>query len=219
MRAEKGFSLIELMITLAVAGIIAAIAIPSFRDMMVNARTRGAAESVMAGLRLARSEAIKRNTVVRFQLVSTLDNNCALSTNSMLWVVNQSHTDPANLFYRLPTGSCAASAFAPPDQVDPCNPAPTNHPAANPACANDPFIIQKSDARTTTGINVAADASSIVFGPIGQVLVAGLTTVEITATGDTAGDSFRAWRVVVGAGGSAKLCDPDMAPGSPLSCD
>jgi type IV fimbrial biogenesis protein FimT len=214
MRVGNGFSLVELMITLVIAGIMAAIALPSFREMMVSGRTKGAAENIMAGLRLARTEAIKRNTVVRFQLVSTLDDNCALSTSSMLWVVNQSHTDPANLYYRLPAGFCAAAPFAPPDQVDPCSPAPTNQPAGNPACANDPFIAHKSDGRSSTGITVAADASSIAFGPIGQVLVAGLTTVDITSTDSTG----KAWRVIVGAGGSAKLCDPSLVAGSPLSC-
>lgn len=224
MRAANGFSLLELMITLAIIGILAAVGLPSFREMLVSARTKGAAENIMAGLRVARSEAIKRNTVVRFQLVSTLDNNCALSTSSMLWVVNQSHTDTANLYYRVPTGNCAAAAFAPPDQVDPCNPAPTNQPAGNPACAVDPFIIQKSDSRGFTGVTVMATVTDaavgpvVVFGPVGQVLPntgsPNLTSVDITPDGNTG----KSWRVIIGAGGSAKLCDPSLAAGSPLSC-
>lgn len=204
----------ELMVTVAIAGIIAAMAVPSFMDMMSTAKTRGAAENIIAGIRLARSEAIKRNTVVRFQLVSTLDDNCILSTTSMFWVVNQSHTDTANLYYRLPTGHCAASAFSPPDQPDPCDPAPTNQPAANPACEEDPFIIQKSDGRTTTAFSVDADGSSIAFGPIGQVVASNMTRVNIIPTGET----DPAWRVVIGAGGSAKLCDPSLAAGNTMSC-
>lgn len=57
----RGFTLIELMITVAVAIILAGIAMPSFRSMLASERMSSESFDVMAMLTLARSEAIKRN--------------------------------------------------------------------------------------------------------------------------------------------------------------
>jgi len=63
-RKIKGFTLMELMMTLAVVGVILAIAIPNFRDFLLNSRMTGAANDLLAGIQLARSEAIKRQAPV-----------------------------------------------------------------------------------------------------------------------------------------------------------
>ncbi len=65
---QKGFSLVELMITVAVIGITAAVAIPSYRAWIQNTKVRTAAESILNGIQKARSEALMRNTQVRFTL-------------------------------------------------------------------------------------------------------------------------------------------------------
>lgn len=64
MRAEKGFTLIELMVVLAVMGIIAGMAFPSLRDLIVNSRITTQTNEFIAALSYARSEAIKRGTDV-----------------------------------------------------------------------------------------------------------------------------------------------------------
>lgn len=61
---SRGFTTTELMIVLAIVGILTAIAAPSMADMVRTQRLRTAAFDVVAGLQLARSEAIKRNTSV-----------------------------------------------------------------------------------------------------------------------------------------------------------
>jgi type IV fimbrial biogenesis protein FimT len=60
----KGFTLIELMITVAVAAILAMAAAPSFTSLIASQRIRTASFDLMANLTLARSEAIKQNADV-----------------------------------------------------------------------------------------------------------------------------------------------------------
>ena len=63
-RAESGFTLPELMIVLAVAGILAALAVPSFQSLTQSQQAKNASFELFSSLSLARSEAIKRNANV-----------------------------------------------------------------------------------------------------------------------------------------------------------
>jgi type IV fimbrial biogenesis protein FimT len=67
----RGFTLIEVMITIAVVGILAALGLPSFFAWIQNQKIRTASEAVINGVQLARAEAISRNLSggVRFTLV------------------------------------------------------------------------------------------------------------------------------------------------------
>lgn len=101
-RAGDGFSLIELMVTLAVLGALLRAVTPLVRDWMFDTEIRNAAESISTGLTKARAEAVRRNEPVLFSLVSNdspglLDNNCALSSTSASWVVSLDN----------PAGHCA----------------------------------------------------------------------------------------------------------------
>lgn len=56
-----GFTLLELMITITVAGILMVIAVPSFQHAISSTNLSGAHNDLVAALRYARSEAITRN--------------------------------------------------------------------------------------------------------------------------------------------------------------
>ena len=67
--AKNGFTLIEIIIVLAVAAAMALIAVPSWQQWQSNQRARTASESIAKAFKLARGEAIRtgRNHIVFFQ--------------------------------------------------------------------------------------------------------------------------------------------------------
>ena len=62
---DQGFTLIELMIAVAVIAIILVIAAPSFRDMILMQRLRSINAQVVTDMQFARGEAVSRSTFVR----------------------------------------------------------------------------------------------------------------------------------------------------------
>lgn len=61
---QRGFTLVELAVTVAVLAIIAAIAIPNFRSLINSNRLTSAANEASALVQSARIEALRRNTIV-----------------------------------------------------------------------------------------------------------------------------------------------------------
>lgn len=84
-----GFTIVELMITVAVASILLAVAIPSFNQMIVSGRLTAQANEMVAALTLARSEAIKRNANITFcRAESDATADCVTSTgNWQNWII------------------------------------------------------------------------------------------------------------------------------------
>lgn len=65
MQQNRGFTIVELMIAIALMGIIAVIAIPSMTNFAIRQRVSSQANEMMLSLAFARAEAIKRNTEIR----------------------------------------------------------------------------------------------------------------------------------------------------------
>jgi type IV fimbrial biogenesis protein FimT len=61
-RRHPGFTIVELMITLTIAVVLIAIAVPSFRSITLSSRLTTTANDVVGAINTARMEAIKRNT-------------------------------------------------------------------------------------------------------------------------------------------------------------
>jgi type IV fimbrial biogenesis protein FimT len=111
---HAGFTLIELMVVVAVIAISVALVGPSFSQAIANYQVRSAAESILNGLSYARGEAVRRNSAVSFALVaggsgwtvSQVTPNTVLQTrsnnDSPRTTVASSNTATAVTF--LPTG-------------------------------------------------------------------------------------------------------------------
>lgn len=65
---SRGFTLIELMVAIAVLAVMAALAIPSFMDFRKRAALRGAADQIVSVWGDARFEALRRNTQLNVSL-------------------------------------------------------------------------------------------------------------------------------------------------------
>lgn len=65
---SMGFTIIELMIGIAIIAVLLAIALPSFQSMILGIQVKSAAEALNNGLQLTKAEAVRRNNNVTFTL-------------------------------------------------------------------------------------------------------------------------------------------------------
>jgi len=97
--ANRGFSLVELLIVIALLAIVAGFAIPNMRQMIINSRIKTATNSIVEALHMARSEAIARNTAIQF-CPSSEDGNACLSSAAYQFGARLSVADNNDLIYR-----------------------------------------------------------------------------------------------------------------------
>lgn len=195
---QRGFSLIELLVTLALSAVLLGLAAPAFSTWLQNSRIRLTADSIMSGLQYAKSEATARNTAVRFQLTSSADAACTVSTSGSSWVVHL--VDPASATDEVST-HCADALS---DTVE-------------------PRLLQTRSAKDGSGTSVVkATQSALTFNGLGRLVPAPPKSVEIavsnTGSGGCTGD-LTCLRVVISPAGQIRMCNPRFAPGDPQACD
>ncbi|APP81201.1 GspH/FimT family pseudopilin [Xanthomonas hortorum] len=167
---HDGFSLIELMVTVAVLAIVAAIAIPSFTGLINSNRLTASANEVLASLQMTRSEAVRRNQTVL--MCPSSDASSCSSGSWNQWIVMVKATNEV-----LRVGTARAPMLV----------------QASPAIVSNGNAIEfRSDglARSATGSLLAAAVSSCLAttNPPQNVrlvvIVSGSRAAVRTGTGD-----------------------------------
>ena len=119
-RVQPGFTLIELMVTLAIAAILLAISVPSFMDTIARQRIEGTANELVADLGYAATESISRNLEVRVSTpddgsytIATIDSGGSVVTElkEVTLGAGLSITSPVTVTYEPFRGSANAATF------------------------------------------------------------------------------------------------------------
>ncbi|VUD52915.1 Fimbrial protein [Thalassocella blandensis] len=83
MQRQDGFTLVELMVTLAIFAILMVLAVPSFNSQIQNNRSQAIGEDLTTALKYARSEAVKRGQSVT--ICASNANNSGCSNDTSTW--------------------------------------------------------------------------------------------------------------------------------------
>ena len=186
---NRGFTLVELLIALAVAAVLYSLAAPTLTAWIADARVRVTAESIQTGILLARAEAIRRNTTVRFQLTDSLDDSCSLSSTGTNWLVSQN------------------------DVTAKCDVAPSD--VTDPRTIQLRSGREGGAMTTVSATSGGVGAATIVFNGTGRVSVVGFVdTIDIqnpsAGTCQHSGGDIRCLRIRVLQGGDSRICDPKV---------
>jgi type IV fimbrial biogenesis protein FimT len=180
---STGFTLIEMMVTIAVLALLLTFGLPGMNTWLQNVQIRSAAEGMASGLQAARAEALRRNDLVRFQLVDSLANGCALKADGTSWVVTLGNIDA--------TGACDA-------------------PESDTG-AGLKILQKRSGAEGSPNAVINASAQSVLFNGLGRVSAGGAQMlIDVSNAGGKCQPDgpMRCLRLTVAPGGDVRMCDP-----------
>jgi type IV fimbrial biogenesis protein FimT len=199
MKPIKGFTLIEMMIAVAIMALLLGLGVPSFQTFIRNAQIRTAAESMQAGLHLARSEALRRNARVSLWLVNGLTAACARSNTGTSWVVSVDN----------PAGLCVTASS---DTVAPR--------LIQSRAGNDGSGSVNVTATISSGS--ATGSSCITFNGFGRVEAActggGAPIGAIDFSSANATTSTKNLSVRILSGGAIRMCNPAASTTDLAAC-
>jgi type IV fimbrial biogenesis protein FimT len=209
---SRGFTIIELMIAIALFSVVLMLAMPSFTTMLQNAKLRAKAESILAGLQEARTEALKQNQTVEFLLMAEdpdPTNVAGFGANAAgpSWAVR---VDAGGGAYSFVEGRSGLEGSG---QADPAALYAQVSAANLPVTTTIRFdALGRSNVNAVTCPGAASTVSCATFD------------VKPAAPGECKADggTKRCLRVVVTPGGRVRMCDPSVDgvanPGDTRAC-
>jgi type IV fimbrial biogenesis protein FimT len=197
-----GFTLVELMITLVILGILMSIGTQFYREWSIRTNIRVTTESLVSGIVSARNFALQRNERTLFSMTSNVAANCALDNTSGSWVISLD----------APEGQCNAT----PSDIA----APRILQLRSGRESRGDVVINARNAAN-------AAANQITFTGLGRVQAMGtnpIATINVSyaanaGTCQADGGNIRCLRILIGPGGEARVCDPAVAAANdPRAC-
>lgn len=186
-RRQAGVTIIEMMIALTIMALLIFLALPNMTIWLNNTQIRSAGETLLAGINLARTEALRNNTVVRFQMTTSLESDCALSTTGTNWVVSLAD----------PTGAC---------DVAPSNTTAPQIVQKKSGAEGTRNATVTADASTIFFNGLGRQASPGGVANITQIDIA--NPAGVCQHVDAASGTMRCLRITISTGGQIKMCDP-----------
>jgi type IV fimbrial biogenesis protein FimT len=190
----KGVTLIELMVTITIVGVMLMLAVPGIGNWIQNSRVRSVAEDLQNGLRLAQAEAVNRNRQVAFVRTNAAPaRDAAPAANGTNWYVQvlPGAGEAANATFQ-------ANAFVQGGTFSSQGGATVGGPTL--VCFNSVGRVVDNSA-TGLGANCVAPADATNPSDF-----------------DVALTSTRRMRVELFLGGRVRLCDQDAASTQPNAC-
>jgi type IV fimbrial biogenesis protein FimT len=89
-KRAAGFTLLEMIVTMAIFAILVAAGIPIMRTWIANAKVRAVADALQNGVRLAQAESLRRSRQVVFSLTNSSSPQTSLTAaaNGNYWAIN-----------------------------------------------------------------------------------------------------------------------------------
>jgi len=199
MTRELGFNLVEMIVVLAIMAVLLGLGLPSYRTYMINQKVQSTAEVFMAGLQMARGEAVKLNQRVEFILtdetpIAASVDTTNTSTTGRNWIV-RALAAGGNTFVEGKSGAEGTGSST---------------------SGGSPIVVTGNIAAATFdgfGMRITTDP-----------VIAGTATFDISnptggnCIGATPAGPVRCLRVRLSRGGQTRLCDPAVDATDTRSC-